>query len=539
MKATFNEFITRVKTVGLPSPTHFHILIPGETKLNLMLCESITLPGFSVMTDENRIYGELTELPTAPIYNAVTATFIMDNNAQPRTFFIDWLNRVFNRNTRAIGYYADYVKDVDIFITNKAGGQILKTTLFECYPKSVQDVELSYSGDHLVKFTVSFIYKWASELREQTAGIGSLPGSGSQQNQLAPLAMSSQNLNVISNLPVGGIIASQTQGIQNSIVETILPGLIPTAQLTFDSLDLNADIQNLASEMNAQMGTAQNLVVDQISNLQNSILSVEQKELIQTAMLSADRDIRVLAESLSNLQQSNSEYQDQLNNKTQISNEILSLAQDLSGIEDSLNATGISVDLSSFVNQMQQISTNISTANQGFAINQQLNILQQVYQGAGVVISTVVQDNQSLDAIITRFTQIGDVIQTLLIDNQIYIDTFENKISIGDSIINLALTITTIQNMMLTLGVQINFSEYADIMQEIGLNIKLASQANIVNNQLSQFGSAFQSFGQELETASNKIPDEFTSKTIDSINSLAAQFMQTGLNIASLQATLQ
>lgn len=122
MKATFNEFITRVKTVGLPSPTHFHILIPGETKLNLMLCESITLPGFSVMTDENRIYGELTELPTAPIYNAVTATFIMDNNAQPRTFFIDWLNRVFNRNTRAIGYYADYVKDVDIFITNKAGG---------------------------------------------------------------------------------------------------------------------------------------------------------------------------------------------------------------------------------------------------------------------------------------------------------------------------------------------------------------------------------------------------------------------------------
>ena len=137
MKATFNEFITRVKTVGLPSPTHFHIRIDGETKLNLMLCESITLPGFNVMTEENRIYGELTEMPTAPIYNAVTATFIMDNNAQPRTFFIDWLNKVFDRKTRSLGYYADYIKDVDIFITNKAGGAVLQTTLYECYPKSV------------------------------------------------------------------------------------------------------------------------------------------------------------------------------------------------------------------------------------------------------------------------------------------------------------------------------------------------------------------------------------------------------------------
>lgn len=423
MKATFLEFITRIKTVGLPSPTHFHIVIPGESKLNLMLCESITLPGFNVMTQEVRTFGELSELPHAPLYNAVTATFIMDNNAQPRTFFLDWLNQVYNRSTRQIGYYADYTKDIEIHITNKGSGTVLKTTLYECYPKSVQDVELSYQGDHIVKFTVQFIYKWAQELAEQSTGPTGTTGSGQQQNQ--PSAFK-QTSNMLSGLPIGGIIASATQNIQNQITNRLPPGLIPEAQLEFNSNDLNSGFILLSGQINTQIGNSSNSLNQTITGLPTQVLSTQQNLQIQNTLLEVERGARLFQDAILNLQQ----------------------------------------------------------------------------------------------------------------DEQQYVDTFENRASIGDAIIELGQTMSQIENMLSLLDTPTDLQDFAVELGKIGLNIKTANQAELVNRQLDQFGQVFSAAGAELEIASNKIPSEYTTATRTGVAELQAQFMQTGLNISSLQAAI-
>lgn len=414
MKATFAEFITRIKTVGLPSPTHFHIVIPDETKLNLMLCESITLPGFNVMTQELRIFGELSELPHAPIYNAVTATFIMDNNAQPRKFFLGWLQKVFNRESRQVGYYADYTKDIEIHITDKASGSVLFTKLYECYPKSVQDIELSYSGDHIVKFSVQFIYKWATEFTEKTTG------SGSQQNQPNPSVTQTKT---VSGLPVGGGINQQTQGIQNQITNTLPPSNIPKSQVEFNQQNLNGDFGVMEEQINDGIGEPQNQILDAIENI---TISEGDKALILGAVLRMGKDSRLFAKAISKLKQDSSKY----------------------------------------------------------------------------------------------------------------VDTFENRVQIGDSIISLGITMGQIQNMLEILESPVDLSELQLEMGRIGLNIKLANSQDVVNRQLAQFGQVFQAAGAELEKASNKIPDSFNENTKESVNKLSAQFMQIGLNISALQAAL-
>lgn len=75
------------------------------------------------------MYGEGHEIPHAPLYAPVSASFIVDNNLSTLNMIKEWMNQVYDFKTRSPGYYDDYVRDVDIYIINKNGDIINQTRL--------------------------------------------------------------------------------------------------------------------------------------------------------------------------------------------------------------------------------------------------------------------------------------------------------------------------------------------------------------------------------------------------------------------------
>lgn len=171
------DFIAEVKGKGLMKNTHFSVLITAPTDssgkhiiddpvafpvaLNtyVMFCDSTSLPGTSLSTVDVSPYGEIREQPTQRIYDPVNLSFYVDIDFKIKKFFDLWLNYIINPITRNHSYYSNYVTKVEITAYDGEHNERYKVTLNECYPKSVGNIEMSYSAEGIMKLNVTLQYR--------------------------------------------------------------------------------------------------------------------------------------------------------------------------------------------------------------------------------------------------------------------------------------------------------------------------------------------------------------------------------------------
>lgn len=175
MKSDLNDFISLVRTNGLLTSAHFYVFIPNigenlESKNMMMMCDSTTIPGMNLMTADTRIFGESTEMPHSIIYAPLTLSFYVDRDLIAKRALDRWMNSVFDRDTRTVGFYDDYTREVDVFLTDKKGDTVYCIRLHEAYPKNISDIHLSYAGDSVLKVDVTLAYKWSSTQNVSASG---------------------------------------------------------------------------------------------------------------------------------------------------------------------------------------------------------------------------------------------------------------------------------------------------------------------------------------------------------------------------------
>ena len=197
--SSLNDFIAHVKKQAFPLANKFQVIIGGSVSSGhstpqtvSMLCDSTMIPGYNHMTNEIRRYGEIVEMPYGVTYPDVPMTFFVDNTNQAKEFFDSWSNQVFDKNTRGIGFYNDYVRNIDIFLENKEGAVIYHVKLFEAYPKLVGDYQVSYESKDILRINVLIKYKWLAmgdfvpkATTNLSAGVLSGWGSGLSSNFLS------------------------------------------------------------------------------------------------------------------------------------------------------------------------------------------------------------------------------------------------------------------------------------------------------------------------------------------------------------------
>lgn len=177
---SITQFISKVKTGGLARSNRYAVGMtlpqahPGAPNLKsiLLFCDQISLPGANYSTVQNRTFGEFRELPYEKLYDQITLSFYVDANMEVKKLFDDWQNIISNPVTRTYYYYDDYKTDITIEVQDTQDKKRYAVKLYECYPKSVGNVQLDYSSRDVMKLSVGIQYKYweATPVEELSSG---------------------------------------------------------------------------------------------------------------------------------------------------------------------------------------------------------------------------------------------------------------------------------------------------------------------------------------------------------------------------------
>jgi hypothetical protein len=191
--ATLNEFISTVAGEGLMRTSRFAVLfsIPNaipegqyarDFRKVLLYCDNINLPGITLETTAARTFGEQREMPHNKLFDTINMGFYVDNSMSVKLLFDNWMGAIQDPITRTFNYYRDYTTDITIDVFDVADKSRYQVTLFQCYPKALNPIQMDYGNKDVMKMTVAMNYKyWISSATTNTNGaLNNNPFSNSQ-----------------------------------------------------------------------------------------------------------------------------------------------------------------------------------------------------------------------------------------------------------------------------------------------------------------------------------------------------------------------
>ena len=141
----------------------------GMRKRLTMLCDTATLPTKSLATFEKTIYGPVKAMPYRMTFTEASMSFIMTDGMNEKKYFDAWQNKIVDEKSGNLGFFDDYVCDINIKKFGRDAGSIGNTptyevTLFDAWPSIVSEIQLSHSGGtEAMKLPVTFQFKkWKS-----------------------------------------------------------------------------------------------------------------------------------------------------------------------------------------------------------------------------------------------------------------------------------------------------------------------------------------------------------------------------------------
>ena len=152
--------------VTINKPPAFEL--PGGAQMRKrlsMLCDTVSLPTKSLATYEKQIHGPVKAMPYRMTFTEASMSFIMTDSMEEKKYFDAWQNKIVGPKTGKIGYFDDYVCDINIKKYGRSQnmeGSSPKygVTLIDAWPSIVAEVQLSHSGGtEAMKLPVTFQFK--------------------------------------------------------------------------------------------------------------------------------------------------------------------------------------------------------------------------------------------------------------------------------------------------------------------------------------------------------------------------------------------
>ena len=123
---------------------------------------SITLPSRAVTTGELNNVGQIRRFATGQTASEINIQFILTKDQRHRYFFEQWLNHTASDSDNTVGFYDDYVVDMEIlkFENGPAGHQQTAAyKLLGAFPFNVGQLELNNEQTNLVQLDVAFYFE--------------------------------------------------------------------------------------------------------------------------------------------------------------------------------------------------------------------------------------------------------------------------------------------------------------------------------------------------------------------------------------------
>jgi len=171
----------------------------GDDRKASLRCQSISFPGRNLDTvSDTNIYGPTREIVQGYSYGEINGTFLCSNEYQEKGVFEAWQNLAFDdTKTWSLGYYDNYVGQIDIYQLDEKDTRRAGVKLVECFPKNIAPISLSYgTNDTISTLDVTFTYRYWTNVATQQLNSGS-----SSTNRLSEIAGNSIERRITSQTP--------------------------------------------------------------------------------------------------------------------------------------------------------------------------------------------------------------------------------------------------------------------------------------------------------------------------------------------------
>ena len=130
-------------------------------------CSEITMPNRDTTIKEVR-HGNAPPRKHVVDFNSadITATFYLDKFMRERSYFELWQQAAFSTKSFNKNYYDNYVADMNIFQLGQFASRqerddvTYAVKLFDCYPKTIGEVNYSYENNNVQTFQVTFTFRY-------------------------------------------------------------------------------------------------------------------------------------------------------------------------------------------------------------------------------------------------------------------------------------------------------------------------------------------------------------------------------------------
>jgi hypothetical protein len=129
--------------------------------------ESILLPGRNLSTvSDTNIYGPSRDIVDGVTYaDDIKISFQASSDLGERRFFEEWQKLAFNEKTWNVGYYNDYIAQIDLYLLDREDNRRFGVKLWECFPKTIDGTELNQgTNNEIIKNDVNFSFRYWTQL---------------------------------------------------------------------------------------------------------------------------------------------------------------------------------------------------------------------------------------------------------------------------------------------------------------------------------------------------------------------------------------
>jgi hypothetical protein len=129
--------------------------------------ESILLPGRNLSTvSDTNIYGPSRDIVDGVTYaDDIKISFQASSDLGERRFFEEWQKLAFSEKTWNVGYYNDYIAQIDLYLLDRQDNRRFGVKLWECFPKTIDGTELNQgTNNEIIKNDVNFSFRYWTQL---------------------------------------------------------------------------------------------------------------------------------------------------------------------------------------------------------------------------------------------------------------------------------------------------------------------------------------------------------------------------------------
>ena len=170
MAGAINDFRSSFKN-DLAKPHRFDVNIPIPLTLipyvqsakNLTYrCEGAQLPGRTLATADQRIYGPTEKYPYQTTYEDLELSFIVSSDMVEKFLFDSWIEKINPSSTNNFEYKYNYSTTITVNQYDSTDELVYSADFIEAYPIAINQLDLDWSqNDSYHKLTVVFAYtRW-------------------------------------------------------------------------------------------------------------------------------------------------------------------------------------------------------------------------------------------------------------------------------------------------------------------------------------------------------------------------------------------